>query len=160
MPDLGVSIYWEIPNWGLSPILSEKIGGNRLWKIGPFRGCLGPGAGPVGAFSGPIGTNSSTPHSQWGKSRNCPERALFGPIGGFRAKPPFAKPPFGFPCVYTIKAERAKGAEKSQRQLHVSTLHLSPNLRTLSDVFGGYSLSKLFWAHSDGHPHTEGWRPG
>ena len=32
-----------------------------------------------------------------GKSRNCPERALFGPIGPFRAKPPFAKPPFGFP---------------------------------------------------------------
>ena len=32
-----------------------------------------------------------------GKSRNCPERALFGPIGAFWAKPPFAKPPFGFP---------------------------------------------------------------
>ena len=32
-----------------------------------------------------------------GKSGNCPERALFGPIGAFRAKPPFAKPPFGFP---------------------------------------------------------------
>ena len=31
-----------------------------------------------------------------GKSRNCPERALFGPIGPFRAKPPFAKPPFGY----------------------------------------------------------------
>ena len=32
-----------------------------------------------------------------GKSRNCPERTLFGPIGPFRAKPLFAKPPFGFP---------------------------------------------------------------
>ena len=32
-----------------------------------------------------------------GKSRNCPERALLGPIVPFRAKPPFAKPPFGFP---------------------------------------------------------------
>ena len=32
-----------------------------------------------------------------GKSRNCPERALFGPIGRFRAKPSFAEPPFGFP---------------------------------------------------------------
>ena len=36
-----------------------------------------------------------TPQPQ-GKSRNCPERALFGPIAPFRAKPPFAKPPFGF----------------------------------------------------------------
>ena len=36
-----------------------------------------------------------------GKSRNCPERALFGPIGPFRAKPPFAKPPFGFPRFKT-----------------------------------------------------------
>ena len=32
-----------------------------------------------------------------GKSRNSPKRALFGPIGAFRAKPPFVKPPFGFP---------------------------------------------------------------
>ena len=37
-----------------------------------------------------------TPHPR-GKSRNCPERALFGPIGAFRAKPPFAKPPPDFP---------------------------------------------------------------
>ena len=29
--------------------------------------------------------------------RNSPERAFLGPIGAFWAKPPFAKPPFGFP---------------------------------------------------------------
>ena len=28
----------------------------------------------------------------WGKSRNCPERGLFGLIDAFWAKPPFAKP--------------------------------------------------------------------
>ena len=32
-----------------------------------------------------------------GGSRNSPERAFLGPIGAFWAKPPFAKPPFGFP---------------------------------------------------------------
>ena len=32
-----------------------------------------------------------------GGSRNFPERAFLGPIGAFWAKPPFAKPPFGFP---------------------------------------------------------------
>ena len=30
-----------------------------------------------------------------GKSRNYPERAFFGPIGAFGAKPPFAKPFLG-----------------------------------------------------------------
>ena len=32
-----------------------------------------------------------------GKSRNYTQRGLFGPIGAFRGKPPFAKPPLGFP---------------------------------------------------------------
>ena len=62
------------------------------------------------------------------KSRNCPERVLFGPIGPFRAKPPFAKPPFGFPrgwrtgrggCVRNIGHEhdfcQAQQAQKEKK---------------------------------------------
>ena len=37
-----------------------------------------------------------------GGSKNSPERAFLGPIGAFWAKPPFAKPPFGFPQEFTI----------------------------------------------------------
>ena len=33
----------------------------------------------------------------FGGLAECPDRALFGPIGAFRAKPPFAKPPFKSP---------------------------------------------------------------
>ena len=43
-----------------------------------------------------------------GKSRNCPERARFGPIGPFRAKPPFVKPPFGFPDQCTSRFARLR----------------------------------------------------
>ena len=52
------------------------------------------------AFSGLIGTNIP-PHPQpREETRNWPERALFGPVGAFRAKPLFAKPPFGFPDLW------------------------------------------------------------
>ena len=44
-----------------------------------------------------------------GKSKNCPERALFGPIGAFWAKPPFAKPPFGFPRMLFLGTEHFCG---------------------------------------------------
>ena len=74
---------------GLSPKSSEKIGGKSFWKVGPFRGKLGP-------FQADWDQFLRTPQPR-GKSRNSPARALFGPIGAFRAKPPFAKPPFGFP---------------------------------------------------------------
>ena len=46
-------------------------------------------------FETPV--TGTPPPPPWGKGRNCPERALFGPIGAFRAKPPFAKPSFGLP---------------------------------------------------------------
>ena len=72
------------PKGGLSPNFPRKLGGNGK-------------AGLVGAdcrgWSGPIPHH---PTQRQGKSRNCPERALFAPIGAFRAKPPFAKPPFSF----------------------------------------------------------------
>ena len=48
-----------------------------------------------------------------GKSRNCPERALFGPIGPFRAKPPFAKPPFGFPRLSLLSEIRELSGKES-----------------------------------------------
>ena len=68
------------------------------------RGEILPGkSGLFGANWGLFGADRDqflrTPQPR-GKSRNCPERALFGPIGAFRAKPPFAKPPFGFPRHY------------------------------------------------------------
>ena len=59
-------------------------------------------SGLIGAFPGPelwglFGADwdqflrTSQPQGKVRRSRNCAERALFGPIGGF------AKPPFGFP---------------------------------------------------------------
>ena len=96
-----------LTNGGLSPKFSEKIGGKSFLENRAFSGQIGPISGLVGAFSGPIGTNSSAPHSRGG-GRNSPERALFGPIGPFRAKPPFAKPPFGFPRNYVAKRPFAK----------------------------------------------------
>ena len=50
-------------------------------------GLNGAFPGFIGAFSGPIRTNSSAPSQPQEKSRNC----------AFRAEPPFAKPPLGFP---------------------------------------------------------------
>ena len=46
-----------LTNGGLNPKFSEKIGGNRPWKIGTVRGCLAPCQGLFGPFrvrSGPI----------------------------------------------------------------------------------------------------------
>ena len=82
---------------GLSPKFSEKIGGEIL----PAKsGLFGANWDLFRAYRGLFGADRDqflrTPQPR-GKSRNCPERALFGPIGAFRAKPPFAKPPFGFP---------------------------------------------------------------
>ena len=96
------STVWEnlkggLTKGGLSPKFAEKLGGKSFLRNRAFSGQIGTFSGPIGAFSGPIGTNSSAPHSHGGRAGNCPERALFGPIGAFRAKPPFAKPPFGFP---------------------------------------------------------------
>ena len=48
-----------------------------------------------------------------GGSRNSPEKAFLGPIGAFWAKPPFAKPPFGFPqkfgATFRMKIRRIRG---------------------------------------------------
>ena len=83
----------------LRPNFSEKIGGNSpLGESGLFGADWGLSKvyrGFFGAFSGPIPPHLTTTI----KSRKCPKKALFGPIGAFRAKPPFAKPPFGFPRI-------------------------------------------------------------
>ena len=51
-------------------------------------------AGPVRTFrSGPIPPHLTAREEQ----KNCLERPLSGPIGAFRAKPPYPKPSFGFP---------------------------------------------------------------
>ena len=85
-----------LTNGGLSPNFSEKIGGKPFLENWAFSGLIGTFPGCIGAFSGPIGTNSSAPLSH-GKADIGPKRPVFGPMGAFRAKPPFAKPPFGFP---------------------------------------------------------------
>ena len=95
-----------LTNGGLGPKFSEKIGGNPSWKIGPFQGKLAPFQGWSGPFRGRSGPIPLHTHKPRVKSRNCPERALFGPIGPFRAKPPFAKPPFGFPRFVQIQKTR------------------------------------------------------
>ena len=76
---------WENPRGEILPGKSGLFGAN--WRH--FRA----GRGLFGADRDQF---LCTPQPR-GKSRNCPERALFGPIGPFRAKPPFVSPPFGFP---------------------------------------------------------------
>ena len=56
-----------------------------------------------------------------GKSRNCPERALFGPIGAFRAKLPFPKPPFGFPWNWNSLYKRAQNATNVHNRRRLCT---------------------------------------
>ena len=72
---------------GLKPNFSEQIRGNPYWKIGLFRADWGFSRVCRGPFQGRIGPIH--PHL-----RNCSEKALFPIV--FRAKPPFAKPLFGF----------------------------------------------------------------
>ena len=78
-----------LTNGGLSPKISEKIGQQSLRANRAFSRLSGAFSGPIGAFSGPIGTNSSAPHSP-GEEQKLPRKGPFGPIGAFRAKPPFA----------------------------------------------------------------------
>ena len=93
------------------PFVTPPFAAAQFWEIGPFRGWLGSfrglSRGLFGAFSGPILLRAPPPRE---KRRNCPERALFGPIGAFRAKPPFAKPPFGFPWENVVGAKTAPTA--------------------------------------------------
>ena len=81
-----------LANGGLSPKFSEKIGGKSALENRAFSGLIGAFPGPIGAFSG------LTPHpTTTREERTLPRKGPFGPIGAFRAKPLFAKPPFGFP---------------------------------------------------------------
>ena len=43
-----------------------------------------------------VGTNQPTSCRPEGDNRDCPDKALLGPIGAFWAKPPLAKPAFSF----------------------------------------------------------------
>ena len=82
-----------------SPQITEKHK-TKLFPKGPFFQLLRkvlPGKSGLSDWSlfrahwgllGLIGTDSSPPH-----------KAFLGSIGAFWAKPPFAKPPFGFPRV-------------------------------------------------------------
>ena len=83
-------------DWGLSKVCSGLFGADRDQFLRP-----------------------SQPR---GKSRNCPERALFGPIGAFRAKPPFAKPPFGFHEMFQCPATRfaKKGVQLRNPQIRAN----------------------------------------
>ena len=82
---------------GLKPQIFRE---NRGEILSGKSGLFGADWVLFGAYRGLFGADRDrflrTPPPR-GKRRNCPERALFGPIGAFRAKPPFAKPPFGFP---------------------------------------------------------------
>ena len=70
-------------------ILPEKSGLFGPDRERPFQGYRGLSGADWDRF-----LRTSQPR---GGSRNSPERAFLGPIGAFWAKPPFAKPPFGFP---------------------------------------------------------------
>ena len=88
---------------GLSKTIFERIGGRSLLGNRAFSGLIGCFSGPIRAFFGADRDQFlRTPQSRW-KSRDCPERALFGPIGAFRAKPPFAKPRLDFPVSIRTK---------------------------------------------------------
>ena len=82
--------------WGLKPQIFRE---NRGEILPAKSGLFGANWDLFRAYRGLFGADRDqflrTPQPR-GKSRNCPERALFGLIGAFRAKPPFAKPPFGF----------------------------------------------------------------
>ena len=98
-PDL--FLFWKIQRGahkrGLKPqIFRENRGEILPGKSGLFGANWRHFRAGRGLFGADRDQFLCTPQPR-GKSRNCPERALFGPIGPFRAKPPFAKPPFGFP---------------------------------------------------------------
>ena len=105
----------ELTNGGLSPKFPEKIGGKSALEHRAFS-----------AFPGPLfgaGRDQFLCTSQLrGKSRNCSARALFGPIGAFRAKAPFAKPPFGFPRVTHDKAAHRAAHEGLEKHPEMSTM--------------------------------------
>ena len=94
--------HWEIKTGahkrGLKPQICRESRGEILpGKSGLLLGPLHKNQGPIGGFAGPIGPDSSAPHSHGGRAEIANERALFGPIGAFWAKPPSAKLLFGFP---------------------------------------------------------------
>ena len=73
---------------------------NRAKSLPGKSGLFGPDWSLFRAYRGLFGADwdrflrTSQPQ---GGNKNSPERAFLGPIGAFWAKPPFAKPPFGFP---------------------------------------------------------------
>ena len=113
-PPLSLGKSWRgLTNGGLSPKFSEKIGGNPTWKIGPFQGNWDFFRAYRRLFGADRDQSLRNPQPR-GKSRNCPERALLGPIGAFRAKPPFAKPPFGFPRLVALRFASANNGDSRE----------------------------------------------
>ena len=125
-----------LTNGGFSSKFSEKIGGKSSLENRAFSGL-------IGAFSGPIGTNSSAAHSH-GKSGNFPKKALFCPIGAFRAKPPFANPRLEFP---DFKFQNEKGNEKFKKK------RPETSLKILSPVQLPKSFSPALYSFA--HPHYQ-----
>ena len=108
----------ELTNGGLSPKFSEKILPGKSGLFGANWRHFRAGRGLFGADRHQF---LCTPQPR-GKSRNCPERALFGPIGPFRAKPPFAKPPFGFLRTAAGKSAPPSGILRGKGATRPATL--------------------------------------
>ena len=108
-----------LTNGGLSPKFSENRGEIGSGKSGLSRASWG-------LFGADWDQLPHIPQPR-GKTRNCPERALFGPIGAFQANPPFAKPPFGFPSELCPLSDKG-GGSKEEAQEWCDSLGLSPIL--------------------------------
>ena len=82
---------------GLKPQIFRE---NRGEILPAKSGLFGANWGLFRAYRGLFGADRDqflrTPQPR-GKSRNCPERALFGPIGAFWAKPRLPSPRLDFP---------------------------------------------------------------
>ena len=92
---------WENLNGGTQTGLKPQIfRENRGEILSGKSGLFGANWGLFRVYWGLFGADKDqflrTPQPR-GKSRNCPEGALFGPVGAFRDKPPFAKAPLDFP---------------------------------------------------------------
>ena len=89
--------FWENRNGGsqtgaYKPQIKEKIGKEIIpGKSGLFGANWGLSRANRGLFGGRLGP--IPPHlTPTGEKQKLPQKALLGPIGAFRAKPPFAKP--------------------------------------------------------------------
>ena len=91
--------------WGLKPQILRE---NRAKILPGKSGLFGPDWSLFKAYQGLFGADRDRflrTSQPGGGSKNSPERAFLGPIGAFWPKPPFAKPPFGFPQSVNAQVE-------------------------------------------------------